>query len=178
MCFSFCDIQIIQRLSLPPSGLYSSISASSSHCPIRWNLYLLPASPAVGSVYFLQIGAPVRQDSPKHREPDTLGFKLTRICRRTQALCSQKRGDVCLCACWVSVCVRRDNTRGFVLCLQRQCRNLKWEMWSKHLLMLCLGEKLTWNILKGVSLPQRYLIVHVCIFHTFPCACFEWQREE
>lgn len=68
----FCDIQIIQKVIPPtihPLFLPLHLLILLSH--IVKSLFSSSLHPAVSSIHFLQIGAPVRQDSPKHRESDT-----------------------------------------------------------------------------------------------------------
>ena len=76
-------------------------------------------------------------------------FKLAGIWRAACRLTANKRRVVC-----ARVCVRKDSTRGFVLCWQQQAKRKKNEnekCGANIFLFFCLAQTLTPNILKGVS---------------------------
>ena len=156
----------------------SSASVSSSLCPIQSNLCFLQAPRCCQFSSFstdCSSCQPRQTDTRKVRHD----FKLTGICQGAHRLSANKRRAVCarVCVC-VCVCDRTAPEGSFCAdSSKRKRKKWKWEMWCKRVLLLCLAQTLTPNILKGVS--ASICCLRVCMWlNVHKLFFFEWWRAE
>lgn len=147
-----------------PSHYPSSMPPLPPHHPsVPYSEISIFCQPPLLSAQFIFYRLELLSDETAHNRESVADFKLTQDVSPASLLTKEGR-----CVLRLLVCVQEDDAGGFALCWQRQCRDLKWEMWCKHVMMLCLEETLTQNILKGVlaSICCLLALVHfyVCMF--------------